>query len=628
MMAANTAPVAVPNPGQQPPTTPATNTGGGLLGSLFTPVAPARQAAHMTAPGTPATTTGGATVMSSAAFHNLPAPPGNNGKGAPQTGSPSSPKSREGVVRALLLAFAERWKKGAGANIKRLEIEKVRAAGEAATARTQQVNHKTPAPKTPQVPNRAPAPKPTPSPKPPQTPPTRTGPAPKPAPAPAPKTPAPNRAPAPGPAPKQPSPNTPNRTPAPKNTAPAPSPKTPAPAPAPAPKTVKPQSQLTTTTPAPNPKTTPAKTPPAPLKTKDDKASSSIRDKSIKNNTQTSSKNDSSNTSGVKDTKHPGPKTPRPADSKSSTPNSTTPTPAPGTTNDKASGTGKDTAKTATKVPEPRKPTTPAKDSDKTTTPPTKPSQTTAPKNPGPLFTRPARETGYRDGTRVARTAAKGKAYKDGVKDGWDAVMETATTEKTLLDHARDLRKHNRKDPTVPTPAAPVIPPKPTVPPKPTNTPASAPAPAGTPLSVTGADKTHIHLDDSATRPSLARGEVRNLKSFERRLTARHTELQAVAERTKSLAQHAEDQAAQITRLMEQAKAVKGGEKVTGALSRVQEAVNLQATRAQELHQRAVRAADSTRAVLTNVATRYSGIYQAVVDSDETAPAELSFYRA
>ncbi|MFB9558588.1 hypothetical protein, partial [Streptomyces roseoviridis] len=57
------------------------------------------------------------------------------------------------------------------------------------------------------------------------------------------------------------------------------------------------------------------------------------------------------------------------------------------------------------------------------------------------MFTREARETGYRDGHRVGRTAAKTRAYGHGFQDGWTKAMTTADEEKARLDKARDWRK-------------------------------------------------------------------------------------------------------------------------------------------------------------------------------------------
>lgn len=239
----------------------------------------------------------------------------------------------------------------------------------------------------------------------------------------------------------------------------------------------------------------------------------------------------------------------------------------------------------------------------------------------GPLFTRSSRETGYRDGIRAGRAAAKTRAYGHGVQDGWQAVMDTADDEKTLLDRARDLRKE-RKDPPVTT--MPFIPPPPTSPPTiaPDN-----PAPAAQPLTVIGIDATAVHLGSDASRPSLERKEVRTLKGFERRLTEKHTQVQSVAEAAKGLAWHAEQQADRIVQLREQAKAVKGGDKLLAVLARLEEAAQTQAELATDLNARAVRGAEAASVVLDNAGTRYGSIYKAVVDSDETLPAELRFYK-
>ncbi|MFD3571785.1 hypothetical protein [Streptomyces sp. NPDC058667] len=289
-------------------------------------------------------------------------------------------------------------------------------------------------------------------------------------------------------------------------------------------------------------------------------------------------------------------------------------------------GTSKgETAKTEkTDAAKAKDATTPAKTEPKKPTTPGAPAAVDLTKH-RPLFTREARETGYRDGTRAARTAAKARAYGHGVQDGWHAVMTTANDEKTLLDRARALREEERKDPTVTT-----APPKPTLPPKPTTPPSTAPAaPApepARPLTVASIDATGVHLGPDADRSSMTRGEVRNLKSFERRLTTHHNQVQTVAEATKGLAFHAAQQADSVTQLLEQAKAVKGGEKLLGKLARLQEAAQAQVVLAEETHKRAVRGADATSAVLANVITRYGAIYQAVVDSDALAPADSHFY--
>ncbi|MFW3477462.1 hypothetical protein [Streptomyces microflavus] len=217
--------------------------------------------------------------------------------------------------------------------------------------------------------------------------------------------------------------------------------------------------------------------------------------------------------------------------------------------------------------------------------------------------------------------AALARAYRDGVKDGWADTLTAADHEKALLDDAHEDRKNSR-DQTRES-EQPVT----------TATASSADhhdtAPDGPlqPIQVTGIDAKHLHLGDGASRTSISRGEVRSLKQFERRLEDRLTTLQATADTTKQLQAHAEGQAQQAQNLLEQAKAVKGGDKLTTALSRLAEDAKKQAIEAEEIHKRAVRSADACGAVLANVTTRYSVMYQAVVDSPETVPAELAYYQ-
>lgn len=630
-MAVDTAPAAVPSP-DEPSAARA-----GFLASVLTPVEPARPATALAMPTGSATSTAAPgdvpAGVSSAAFHetpdNTPENDANSGSGARQN---SGARRQESVVRAWLLAGAERWKKGAGANIKRLEVQKARAAADAAAARKQPVN-----PMLKQSPGassaggRSSALKPSPAPKPGPMPKQPGGPAAKnTAPAPAPKTPAPR----PAPAPKQ--------TP--------PSPKTPAPAPAPAPK--KQQDKTTTATnPAPAPKAPMPKPDHGTGKPSKDSKATSVGSASPSKSSGSTGKGSAGGSSRTADGK---PKntglgktsSDRPTDSRSSEKptasqgegkakgpatasgsGSGPQVPGPRAHSDTKPGDGKSTAKTdLTKNPKITGSTdTKSTAPDTAETKPSPSSSTTPdpkPTTPRPLLTREARETGYRDGHRAGRATAKGRAYGHGFQDGWRSVMDTADDEKQALDRARDLRKEDRKEPTMttaPSRPAPAIPPKPTEPP-------TVPAPAA-PLKVAAVDATTIVLGPDADRASMTRGEVRTLKGFERRLTDHHGRVQAVAESTRGLGLHASLQAEQVTQLLEQAKGIKGGGKLLAKLARLQEAAQTQAALAQETHTRAVRGADATSAVLANVETRYSSIYQAVVDSDETEPAELTFYK-
>ncbi|MFF9287529.1 hypothetical protein [Streptomyces griseosporeus] len=309
-----------------------------------------------------------------------------------------------------------------------------------------------------------------------------------------------------------------------------------------------------------------------------------------------------------------------------------TPTPASGTTQD-GSTPGKDTPASArdrskvdlVKKPKPgppapandsAKPANPAGKTDKTSTK-TTPTQTPA---PGPrINTLPSREAGYRDGTRAAKVASHVEAWRDGVRDGWTDTREAATAEKTRLDQAHaDRKTHREKDQPVNATSADyqqVIPPKPD----------HAPTAGAQPIPVTGTDAHHIHLGDGAHRASLGRGEVRSLRSFQRRLNDKADRMTQIAEATRTLEQHAHEQAKNVTRLLEQAKAVKGGDKLIGALAKLEEAANLQAAKAAEIHQRAARAAEACKALHDNADTRYGAIYKAAQDSGDLA--EMNYYR-
>lgn len=225
------------------------------------------------------------------------------------------------------------------------------------------------------------------------------------------------------------------------------------------------------------------------------------------------------------------------------------------------------------------------------------------------INTQDSRETGYRDGTRVAKVTSHVKAYRDGFNDGYTDTTEAAAHDKARLDQAHQDHKQTPEEQQVPAPAS------------------SADHHQPQPIEVRGVTATHVLLGAGSDRDSMTRGEVRSLKRYERRMEAKSTALTRSAERTKGLKAHAEAQEQKATRILERAKGVKGGEKVVVAVTRFQESAKAQAGQAEESHKLAVRAAEACRAVLANVQTRYGGMYKAVVDSDETAPAELDFYK-
>lgn len=267
-----------------------------------------------------------------------------------------------------------------------------------------------------------------------------------------------------------------------------------------------------------------------------------------------------------------------------------------------------------------KKKTTPDKDQTKGQEAETKgkTGQQNIPQTGERFSTRDSRETGYRDGTRIGKATAHAKAYRDGVKDGYQDITESAAQEKTRLDQAHaDHKKKIEESPVPPQTSADYH-----------QTPQAPPEPTGPqPIKVDRIDATHLQLGAGATRTVISRGEVRSLKQFERRLADRFNALIKVAETTKAFQAHAQDQAAKALVLMEQAKAVKGGDSLAGKLARFAENAKAQAAIAEHIHQRAVRSADACKATLSNVSTRYSGMYKAVVDSPETSPAEMAYYK-
>jgi hypothetical protein len=249
-------------------------------------------------------------------------------------------------------------------------------------------------------------------------------------------------------------------------------------------------------------------------------------------------------------------------------------------------------SKTATKPGEPAPKPLPA------------PSSTVKDSAGKPFTTRESRETGYRDGTRAALAIAHVRAYRDGAKDGYLDTTEAAKREKTRLDAQHAARKAARdKEQPVTTTTQPQ------------------------PIPVQQVTPSHVLLGPGADKDSLTRGEVRCLKDFERRLQARADAMTHVADATRNIKAHAEQQAQQATHLLEQAKGVKGGDKLIASLTKTADAATAQAGLADEIHKQALRAAENCRTVLTNAQTRYGGIYQAVVDSDTTSPAEMAFYK-
>lgn len=609
---------AVPAPVPDPNSTPAP----GLLASMLAPVDPARTAFSLTpqtatnhADGTPAE--GAANDVSSDAFHG----DDSTQQGGDTASGKEAGKAPQGVVRAWLLAGAERWRKGAGVNVKRLEVK-------AAQARAHQVKE------TRQV---------TTSPSPGINRPTNS-------PAKGPKGSGSGGAgggsgkslssksgPAGGGAGKSPTNSSSNGT--------AGAGRTPSPSGAGG----RTPSNKTSDRRLPKQRESKTNGPAGPgggMKNTTQgggTGSSGTGDRKGPSKgglspgaTGTGTKGAAGGTGGKgaagKDgaSTAPGDKPSKPnltkdnvgkADSSSSkTPATPDPTPkkrqAPGATPNAGKDTKGNKPTTAEKATTGEKDTTGKPTSTGKTTAPTTPSpSSTAPKTvptPGTkIDTRKSRETGYRDGTRGALATAHVKAYTHGVKDGWTDTTEAAAREKARLDKAHTDRLTARQE--TPVPLA-------------TSTDHHQTNDA-TPIPVDNVTSTHVILGEGAHRTSMTRGEVRSVKDHERRLEEQATRLTSRAEQTRGLKAHADQQAQQATRLLEAARSAKGGDKYIGALTKLEEAAKVQAGKAEEIYTRAIRGAEQCRTALSNVQARYSGIYQAVVDSPETQPAELAFYQ-
>ncbi|WND24095.1 hypothetical protein [Streptomyces violaceus] len=234
-----------------------------------------------------------------------------------------------------------------------------------------------------------------------------------------------------------------------------------------------------------------------------------------------------------------------------------------------------------------------------------------------------SREAGYRDGTRAAKVVAHTAAWRDGARDGYRDTTQAADREKTRLDKAHDDRRNAR---TQPVKDQPVTEPassadyQQAVPPKPDH------APGPQPIQVTGTDTNSIHLGQHADRTSISRGEVRTLARFQQRLDDKTSRMTQVAEATRTLEHHAKEQIKQVTELLEQARGMEGGEKLVATLTRLDEAAQAQADKAADVHKRAVRGQEACKTLNANTETRYGGIYKAVQDSPDTRPAKMNYY--
>ncbi|MER6917092.1 hypothetical protein ABT354_36090 [Streptomyces sp. NPDC000594] len=239
-----------------------------------------------------------------------------------------------------------------------------------------------------------------------------------------------------------------------------------------------------------------------------------------------------------------------------------------------------------------------------------------------------SRETGHGDGSRVRNVVDHVQAYAKGAKDGYQDKKEENGKEHARLDEAHAGRKAKQQDPKKDSPKGVAV----TGPDG--RTLVIAPPEEGDdgmstdvkPLLVKEINANTLTLEVEGAPKPISRKELRNFKQYERKLEGKESYLVKVAETCKSLQAAAELEARDCQRLAEQAKGVEGGQKLAGKLAKLADAAKAQAVEAAELHKRARRAAEMCKVVLTNIGTRYAPLYKAVVDSDETKPAELRFY--
>ncbi|MFJ1993093.1 hypothetical protein [Streptomyces asiaticus] len=227
------------------------------------------------------------------------------------------------------------------------------------------------------------------------------------------------------------------------------------------------------------------------------------------------------------------------------------------------------------------------------------------------------RETGHGNGSAARRAVDHVKAYVDGARDGWGDERDKNAKEHDRLDKAHAQYKAKLQGTSQGQ----------TVQIEDDTEPMEDPfMRQATPIQAQGIDANKLTFGEGFVKPSVTRGELRTFKQYEGRLESRIDSLAKIAEATKTLADQAREQAKDCQQLAEDAKGVKGGDKLVGELQKLADQAKTQAGEADEVHKRAARAHDFAKGVLSNIQTRYAPLYQAVVDSDEVKPAELKFY--
>jgi hypothetical protein len=250
---------------------------------------------------------------------------------------------------------------------------------------------------------------------------------------------------------------------------------------------------------------------------------------------------------------------------------------------------------------------------------------TAAPAEPPrrPLKTRPSREAGYRDGRRTAAATSHVKAWRDGYRDGLDHGNAAYQQEKQHMDTARDRNATRPTTPTMAPASGSTVSLTKTDPPR--N--AGGEPTTAVPAQVDEIGQNSIRFTADGTQHTMSRREVRNLKGFERRIEDKKPTMHRIAEDAKNAAANAADTATRAQRLADSVKDANGGEALVRAASRIAEHAQALQAAVEEIHKRALRASEALDTVIANANTRHGGIYQAVVDSPLTTPAEAYFYQ-
>lgn len=246
----------------------------------------------------------------------------------------------------------------------------------------------------------------------------------------------------------------------------------------------------------------------------------------------------------------------------------------------------------------------------------------TAPRGPKPR-TQPSREAGYRDGRRAAAVTGHIHAWRDGLRDGYDHGTAATTQEKERMDTARDRNATRPRTPTMAPASGSTI----NLTKQANTNTAPGPRTHAVPVQVDDIGTDAIRYTADSTPHSMSRREVRTLKGFERRLGDKRPSLHRIAEAAKSAAAEAAENANRAEQLADGAKNVHGGDALVRAASRLAEQAQVLRAKADEIHKRASRGSEALDAVIANADTRHGVIYQAVVDSPLTAPAEAYFYQ-